>query len=502
MLPFRKKTKIYVFRYFLCVYPSYMNSEYDAVVIGSGPNGLAAAITMQQKNLSVLLIEAKETIGGGMRTKELTLPGFKHDICSAVHPLGASSPFFSTLPLADFGLEWLYPKAALAHPFDDGTAAMLYPSIRATADTLGLDAEAYMNAMKPMVEIWGNISKDLLGPFAVPAEIGKAMRFGFQAIRSAENFAKRSFKGEKARGFFGGLAAHSMLPLDKLISASFGLVLGILGHKVNWPCPKGGSQALANSLANYFKSIGGTIQTEMHIHGLKNIPKSKIKLFDVTPKQLLAIVGEDFPPSYRRRMEQYRYGHGVFKIDWALSEPIPFKASSCSEAGTVHLGGTFEEIANAEKSVWKNTHHPKPYVLLAQPSIIDRTRAPKAQHTAWAYCHVPRNSTQDMTDIIENQVERFAPGFKDVIQAKHTMNTQDMQYYNPNYIGGDINGGVQDVFQHFSRPVLRWSPYTTPIPDIYICSSSTPPGGGVHGMCGFHAAKRALSDHYRIKVEL
>ncbi len=478
-----------------------MKKEYDAVVVGSGPNGLAAAITLQQQNLSVLLLEAKSTVGGGMRTAELTIPGYKHDICSAVHPLGASSPFFTGLPLSQFGLEWIYPEAALAHPFDDGTAAMLYPSIDATAETLGVDNSTYRSFMEPLVEMWEGISTDLLGPFRIPSEIGKTIQFGFHAVKSAESLIKK-FRGEKARGFFGGLAAHSMLPLDRMISASFGMVLGILGHKVNWPCPKGGSQSLANALADYFKSLGGTIQTDNQIHGLKNIPSSTIKLFDVTPRQLLEIVGDNFPPSYRKRMEQFRYGHGVFKIDWAISEPIPFAAATCRQAGTVHLGGTFAEIASAEAAVWNEKHHPKPFVLLSQPSLFDATRAPNKKHTAWAYCHVPRNSTRDMASIIEDQIERFAPGFKDVILAKHTMNTQDMQYYNPNYIGGDINGGVQDIWQHFSRPIMRWSPYTTPLKDIYICSSSTPPGGGVHGMCGYHAAKKALSDHFGVKVSL
>lgn len=478
-----------------------MKKEYDAVVVGSGPNGLAAAITLQQQDLSVLLIEAKKTIGGGMRTAELTIPGYKHDICSAVHPLGASSPFFTTLPLSQFGLEWIYPEAALAHPFDDGSAAMLYPSIDATAATLGIDASVYRSFMGPLVEIWDKISKDLLGPFSIPSEVGKTVQFGFNAVKSAKNLIKK-FKGEKARGFFGGLAAHSMLPLDRMISASFGLVLGILGHKVNWPCPKGGSQSLANALADYFKSLGGEIETERQINGLKNIPSSTIKLFDVTPRQLLAIVGDQFPPSYRKRMELFRYGHGVFKIDWAISEPIPFTSNTCLQAGTVHLGGSFGEISAAEESVWKNKIHPKPFVLLTQPSLFDPTRSKNNKHTAWAYCHVPRNSIKDMTAIIEEQVERFAPGFKDTILAKHTMNTQDMQYYNPNYIGGDINGGVQDIWQHFSRPIMRWSPYTTPLNDIYICSSSTPPGGGVHGMCGYHAAKKALSDHFGVKVRL
>lgn len=479
-----------------------MTYQYDAVVIGSGPNGLAAAIAMQQQGLSVLLMEAKATIGGGMRTSELTLPGFKHDICSAVHPLGASSPFFSALPLTDFGLDWIYPTAALAHPFDNHEPAMLYPSLEETADSLGKDRENYLSLMTSLTENWDNISKDLLGPFTIPAEIGKSIRFAIQAVKSAEMLANSSFVGERAKGFFAGLAAHSMLPLNKFISASFGLVLGILGHKVNWPSSNGGSQSLANALLRYFESIGGKVETDTHIRGLKQIPSSQVKLFDVTPKQLLEIVGEKFPPSYRKRMANYRYGHGIFKVDWALSEPIPYRNEACKKAGTVHLGGSFKEIAEAERSVWLNKIHPKPYVLLAQPSLFDNTRAPRGNHTAWAYCHVPRNSTHEMTPIIEQQVERFAPGFKDIILAKHTMNTQDMQYYNPNYVGGDINGGVQDLWQHFSRPVLRWSPYSTPLNDIYICSSSTPPGGGVHGMCGYHAAKKALSDHFRIGIQL
>lgn len=478
-----------------------MAYQYDAVVIGSGPNGLAAAIAIQQQGLSVLLVEAKSTIGGGMRTAELTLPGYQHDICSAIHPLGASSPFFNSLPLNNFGLEWIYPKAALAHPFDDGTAAMLYPSLTATANTLGEDREHYLRLMTPLVDDWDKISKSLLGPFAIPAAVGKAVKFGIQALKSAEQLV-RFFEGEKAKGFFAGLAAHSMLPLDKLMSASFGLVLGILGHKVNWPFPKGGANSLANALAAYFQSIGGTITTATPIRGLKHIPPAKILLFDVTPKQLLEIVGDKFPPAYRNRMEKFRYGNGVFKIDWALKEPIPFTAPLCHEAGTVHLGGTFREIENAEKSVWQNKIHPHPYVLLAQPSLFDNTRTTTGNHTAWAYCHVPSNSTHNMTEIIEQQITRFAPGFKDVILAKHIMNTQDMQYYNPNYVGGDINGGVQDLWQHFARPILRWSPYTTPINNIYICSSSTPPGGGVHGMCGFHAARKALSDHFRIGISL
>ncbi len=478
-----------------------MAFQYDAVVIGSGPNGLAAAITMQQQGLKVLIMEAKPTIGGGMRTAELTIPGYKHDICSAVHPLGVNSPFFKSLPLEAFDLEWIYPTAALAHPFDDDTAAMLYPSLKDTATTLGEDADKYLNLMTSLVEDWNTIAPSLLGPLTIPSEMVKTVRFGLQAIKSAQQFVK-TFKGYKAKAFFGGLAAHSMLALDKQISASFGLVLGALGHVANWPFPKGGSQGLADALAAYFQSIGGTIQTDAHIRGLKQIPNAKVLLFDLSPKQLLEIVREQFPSGYVKRMEKYRYGMGVFKIDWALSAPIPFAASECLQAGVVHIGGSYPEIAASEKSVSQHKIHSKPFVLLAQPSLFDHTRAPKGNHTAWAYCHVPHGATTDMTEAIEQQITRFAPDFKDVILAKHTMNTVDMQYYNPNYIGGDINGGVQDIWQHFSRPILRWSPYTTPIPNIYLCSASTPPGGGVHGMCGFHAAKKALSDHFDITVKL
>lgn len=478
-----------------------MAFQYDAAVIGSGPNGLAAAITMQQQGLKVLILEAKPTIGGGMRTAELSIPDYWHDICSAVHPLGASSPFFRSLPLKEFGLEWISPPAALAHPFDDGVAAMLYPSLTATANTLDKDSDIYFNLMAPLVEDWNTIAPDLLGPLSIPSALGKTLRFGLQAIKSADQLVK-SFKDYKAKAFFGGLAAHSMLALDKQMSASFGLVLGAIGHIANWPFPKGGSQSLANALAAYFQSIGGTIQTDMHIRGLKQIPPAKVLLFDLSPKQLLEIVRDQFPNRYIKRMEKYRYGMGVFKIDWALSEPIPFAAAECKQAGVVHLGGSYPEIAASEKSVSQQKTYDKPFVLLAQPSLFDNTRAPKGNHTAWAYCHVPHGSTIDMTEAIEQQITRFAPDFKDVILAKHTMNTVDMQYYNPNYIGGDINGGMQDIWQHFSRPILRWSPYTTPIPNIYLCSASTPPGGGVHGMCGFHAAKKALSDHFDIKIKL
>lgn len=478
-----------------------MAFQYDAVVVGSGPNGLAAAITMQQQGLKVLIVEAKATIGGGMRTAELTIPGYKHDICSAVHPLGSSSPFFKSLPLQEFGLQWINPPAALAHPFDDGTTAMLYPSLNATASTLGEDAHKYLSLIGPLVEDWNAMAPSLLGPLTIPSELLKTARFGLQAIKSAQQFVK-SFKGYKAKAFFGGLAAHSMLALDQQMSASFGLVLGAIGHVVNWPFPKGGSQSLADAMAAYFQSIGGTIQTDTHIRGLKQIPPAKVILFDLGPKQLLEIVREKFPQGYIKRMEKYRYGMGVFKIDWALSDPIPFTAPQCKQAGVIHVGGAYPEIAASEKSASQNKVHDKPFVLLAQPSLFDDTRAPKDNHTAWAYCHVPHGSTVDMADAIERQITRFAPDFKDVILARHTMNTVDMQYYNPNYIGGDINGGVQDIWQHFSRPILRWSPYTTPLPNIYLCSSSTPPGGGVHGMCGFHAAKKALSDHFDIKVNL
>jgi phytoene dehydrogenase-like protein len=471
--------------------------DYDAIIIGSGPNGLAAAILMQQQGLSVLLIEGKNEIGGGLRTAELTLPGFKHDICSAVHPLAAASPYFETLPLAQHGLEYIYPEIAAAHPFDDGTAAVLLHSVEETAKLLGADEQAYLSLMKPVVKNWPLITADVLGPLHFPKHPLLMVQFGLPALTASTMLAKR-FKTKAGKGLIAGMAAHSIQPLSNLATSAIALVLMAQGHLKGWPVPKGGSQQIANALASYFTTIGGKIQTGFYVQSLDQLPSAHAVLFDVTPKQLLKIAGHKFSSLYKWQLERYRYGAGVFKIDWALDAPIPFKAEAVKRAGTVHIGNTFDEIADGEQLIWNGGHPDKPYVLLAQQSTIDNTRAPEGKHTAWAYCHVPNGSDKDMTGIIERQVERFAPGFRDIILAKHTFNTQQLEEYNPNYIGGDINGGVIDLGQLFTRPVLRASPYKTSAKGLYICSSSTPPGGGVHGMCGYYAAKRALKDIWGI----
>jgi phytoene dehydrogenase-like protein len=473
--------------------------DYDAVVVGSGPNGLAAAILMQQQGLSVLVIEGKDTIGGGLRSAELTLPGFTHDICSAIHPLAVASPFFRTLPLANHGLEYLYPTFAAAHPFDGGTAAFLDQSIQKTAAQFGADETKYADLMQSVTQAWPLIENDTLGPLSFPKHPFVMAGFGLKALTSASYFANR-FKTKEARGLFGGMAAHAIQPLSNLSTTAIGLVLMAAGHLKGWPVPKGGSSAIANALARYFMSIGGKIQTGTFIKSLDQLPSAHAVLFDITPKQLLQIAGHKFSSIYKWQLERYRYGMGVFKVDWALDAPIPFAAEACRQAGTIHLGNTFEEIAEGELMTSRGRQADKPFVLLAQQSSFDPTRAPAGKHTAWAYCHVPNGSTQDMTDAIERQVERFAPGFRDTILAKHTMDTAQVQEYNPNYIGGDINGGIIDIGQLFTRPALRWSPYKTSAKGLYICSSSTPPGGGVHGMCGYSAAKRALKDVFGVKL--
>lgn len=475
------------------------NREYDAVIVGSGPNGLAAAVLMQQNGLSVLLIEGKETIGGGMRCSELTLPGYVHDICSAIHPLAVSSPFFETLPLHLHGLEFLYPELAAAHPFDDGRAAVLSMSLEDTAAQFGDDRQAYIDLMQPVVDDWPSIAPDALGPLHFPKHPVAMARFGIKALRSASAITKR-FRTEQARGLFAGMAAHGMQPLTNLSSAATALVLLSAAHLKGWPLPKGGSQQIANALESYFLSLGGKVQTSTYIRSLEQLPSSKAVLFDVTPRQLLQIAGHEFTSIYRWQLQRYRYGMGIFKIDWALDGQIPFKNELCRHAGTVHLGDTFAEIAASEQSAWNGQTAERPFVLMAQQSLFDTTRAPAGKHTVWAYCHVPNGCTIDMTDAIEKQVERFAPGFRSRILAKHTMTPRQVEDYDSNYVGGDINGGAFDLGQLFTRPALRWSPYRTSARGMYICSSSTPPGGGVHGMCGYHAAKRALKDVFGIKV--
>ena len=464
----------------------------DAVVVGSGPNGLAAAITLAREGRSVLVLEAEATVGGGMRTAELTLPAFRHDVCSAIHPLVAGSPFFRTLPLTEHGLELVQPPAPLAHPLDGGTAAVLERSLDATAESLGRDGRAYSRLMRPLVERADDLLREILGPLRVPRHPLLLGRFGPPALRSAVGLARAAFEGEPARALFAGMAAHSMVSLDRTATASFSLVLGLLAHAVGWPLTRGGSQQIADALTAHLVSLGGEVQTGRRVESLADVPLARAVLFDVTPRQLVRIAGERLPARYRRGLERYRYGPGSFKLDWALDGPIPWSAEECARAGTVHLGGRLEEIAEAEQTVARGQHPERPYVLLAQQSLFDSSRAPAGRHTAWAYCHVPNGSTVDMTERIEAQIERFAPGFRERVLERSVMTPADLERYNANYVGGDINGGLQDLRQLFARPVARLVPYSTPVPGLYLCSSSTPPGGGVHGMCGYFAARAAL----------
>jgi phytoene dehydrogenase-like protein len=468
-------------------------TEFDAVVVGSGPNGLAAAIAIRQKGLSVQLLEARATIGGGLRSAELTLPGFTHDICSAIHPLAAGSPYFTTLPLHEHGLEFIYPPVAAAHPFDDGTAAVLAGSVEETARGLGSDAAAYVRLMAPIVKDWPALAPAFLGPLHLPKDPWSIARFGWKGLAASTRLARR-FHEQAARGLLAGMAAHSIQPLTNLATSAIALVLMTTGHDKGWPLPRRGSVAIADALASYFISLGGKIQTGTNIRSFSQLPSSRCVLLDLTPRQLLQMGGHRWSSLYQWQLERYRYGMGVFKIDWALAEPIPFMAAGCRQAGTVHIGNTLEEIVASEASTANGVQSERPFVLLTQPSLFDPTRAPVGGHTAWAYCHVPNGSKEDMTAAIERQVERFAPGFRERILARHVFDTAQMEEYNPNYVGGDINGGVIDIRQLFTRPALRWSPYRTSEKGIYICSSSTPPGGGVHGMCGYRAAKRALKD--------
>lgn len=468
---------------------------YDTVVVGAGPNGLAAAITVARAGRSVLVLEGNDKIGGGSRSAELTLPGFVHDVCSAIHPLALSSPFFRTLPLAEYGLKWVQPAAPLAHPLDDGTAVVLERSVEATAANLGGDAYAYQRLMTPLVRDWPKIQPVVSGPFRIPRHPFAAARFGLRAFRSAQGLTEGVFKGERARAVFAGMAAHSMMPLNRPPTAAAGLLLAITAHVVGWPVARSGSQQIVDALADYLRSLGGVIETGVPVTSISKLPQARVILFDVTPRQLLKIAGDRLPPAYGRRLRRYRYGPGVFKLDYALDGPVPWRASECLRAGTVHLGGTLAEIAASEAEVWNGRPPEKPFVLVAQQSLFDPTRAPDGKQTLWAYCHVPASSTFDMTERIEAQIERFAPGFRERILARHKMNACDMQNYNPNYVGGDINAGVQDLRQLFTRPTPKLlAPYRTPARGIYICSSSTPPGGGVHGMCGYNAARVALKD--------
>jgi phytoene dehydrogenase-like protein len=463
----------------------------DAVVVGAGPNGLAAAVELARAGLSVRVLEANDEIGGGARTEELTLPGFKHDVCSAIHPLALASPFFDKLDLPRHGVEFVQPPSPLAHPLDGGRAAVLHRSVDETAASLGPDGRAYRSLMEPLVDAAPPLFDDLLGPIRIPRHPAPLLRFAARGFGGAESLGGK-FEDARTRALIAGVAAHSMQPLDRRATAGLGLLLMLSAHAVGWPLVKGGSVGIVRALADILAALGGEIETGHRVESYDDIPEARAVLFDVTPRQLLDIAGDRLPHRYRKRLSEWRYGPGVFKLDLALSAPIPWSAPECARAATVHVGGTMEDIARSEREVAARRTPERPFVLLAQSSLFDETRAPPGHHTVWAYCHVPSGSTSDMTEPIERQIERFAPGFRDLVLARAERGPAALEAYNPNYVGGDINGGVQDVPQILMRPAPRWDPYSTPVPGLYLCSSSTPPGGGVHGMCGYHAARSAL----------
>jgi phytoene dehydrogenase-like protein len=465
------------------------------IVVGAGPNGLAAAIELARAGHRVRVYERADRVGGGTQSAALTLPGFVHDVCSAVHPMGVASPFFRRLPLRAHGLEWIEPPAAVAHPFDDGTAAVLERSLDATVATLDVaDHAAYRRLMAPFVEDWEALFADALAPPHVPRHPVLLARFGLRALWPAATLIRACFAGERARALFAGIAAHTLEPLTRVPTAAFGMILAIAGHAVGWPIARGGSQRIADALASLLRAHGGEIVTRAPVRALSELPRAAAYLLDLTPRQVLRVAEDRLPPAYRTRLARYRYGPGVFKMDWALSAPIPWTAAACARAGTVHVGGSSAEIAAASAAAWEGRVPSVPFVLVAQPSRFDDRRAPPGRHVAWAYCHVPHGSTVDMTDAIERQIERFAPGFRGTILARHTMTPVELERHDPNLVGGDINGGVQDLWQLFTRPVASLVPYRTPARGVYLCSASTPPGGAVHGLCGYHAAGTALRD--------
>ncbi|HUB31557.1 MAG TPA: NAD(P)/FAD-dependent oxidoreductase [Bryobacteraceae bacterium] len=454
----------------------------SAEVIGAGPNGLAAAILLARAGCAVRVHEAAERPGGGLRSEGLTLPGFVHDVCSGIHAMAPGSPCFEQFHLAEHGLEWIHPEAPLAHPLDDGTAVVVERSVDETAARLGPDGAAWRELIGPFAARWGRLRYDVLAPLLrVPHDPVLMARFGLYALQSAEGLARGRFRGVRARALFAGLAAHSIMPLDRPASAAVGMVMGITAHVCGWPFPRGGAQSLTDALVNCLRALGGEVITGSQV---TEVPEADVVMCDVTPRQLRAMAGDRFPDDFRRRLERFEYGPGVFKVDYALDAPVPWRARECARAGTVHLGGTLEEIAE-----WEGGFAGLPFVLGAQHTLFDPTRAPAGRHTFWAYCHVPNGSTADMTNAIEEQIERFAPGFRNRILARHAMGPAELERRNPNLVGGDIAGGAMTLRQMFLRPTAMV--YRTPLAHVFLCSASTPPGGGVHGMCGFHAVRNA-----------
>ncbi len=461
-------------------------------MVGAGPNGLAAAITLARDGYEVLVLEGAAEVGGGARSAELTLPGFVHDVCSAVHPLGIGSPFFQALPLAEHGLEWIHPDVPLAHPLDGAPAVVLERDVEATAAGLGPDAAAWRALLGPFVGEWDVLARDLLGPPRFPERPVGALRFALRGLRSSRGLTRSRFGGERAAALFSGIAAHTMLPLDRTPTAATGMLLAIAGHAVGWPMPRGGAGRITAALRDLLIALGGTVETGRPVQAVAELPPARATLFDVTPRQLSRIAGGRLPRLYRDRLEGWRYGPAAFKVDWALDGPIPWRDPGCARAGTLHLGGTEAEIHQAETAVARGRHPARPFVLLSQPSLFDATRAPEGRHVAWSYAHVPAGSTVDVTDRIEAQIERFAPGFRDRVLARAVTPPGELERRNPNLVDGSIGGGAPDLGQTFARPWPSLDPYRVPGTDLYLCSSSTPPGAGVHGMCGWHAARSAI----------
>lgn len=470
--------------------PSPSSSSFDAIVVGSGPNGLSAAIVLARAGLSVLVREGASVLGGAARTVELTLPGFRHDLCSTVYALGALSPFFRSLPLADHGLEWAEPDLPMAHPLDADTAVPLHRSVERTATALGDDGGRYQRLMAPMVEEASDLMREVLAPLHLPRAPVTLARFGRRAILPASFFAQRYFREARSRALFAGLAAHAVLPLHRFGTSAFALLLGIAGHAGGWPLARGGAQSLTDALVSHLRSLGGAVELGSPVQSIEELDSARLVLLDVTPRQLLRLGHRRLPEDYRRALERYRYGPGVFKMDWALDAPIPWTSQACRRAGTVHVGGTLEEVSRAEREPWEGRSPEAPFVLVCQPTLVDPSRAPEGKHVGWAYCHVPHGSSEDLRRRIESRIESFAPGFRERILAGSALSAAAMERKNPNLVGGDIGGGASFLKQLFFRPTRHL--YRTPIANVFLCSSSTPPGGGVHGMCGYFAARAAL----------